>query len=119
MKSRAGCPIQATFKALKGKWKVNIIWHLSFGTKRFAELRRLLHSVSEKVLAEQLRQLEASGVVSREATPSKVPRVAYSLTPQGRDLIPSLEALCAWGPRQFHIKPALVRPPAAQDNLSV
>lgn len=118
MKSRAGCPIQATFNALKGKWKVNIIWHLSFGTKRFTELRRLLRGVSEKVLADQLRQLEACGVVSRDATPSKVPHVAYSLTPQGQDLMPSLEALCAWGSRQFHIKPTLVRPHAAQNSLS-
>jgi DNA-binding HxlR family transcriptional regulator len=112
MKMRTGCPIQATFNALKGKWKVNIIWHLSFGTKRFAQLRRLLGGVSEKVLTDQLRQLEACGVVSRAVTPSKIPRVDYSLTSHGLDLMPPLEALCAWGSRQFNIKPTLVRPAA-------
>jgi len=112
MKMRTGCPVQATFNALKGKWKVNIIWHLSFGTRRFAELRRLLRGVSEKVLAAQLRQLESAGIVVREATPGKVPRVDYSLTQSGRELMAPLEALCGWGSRQFHIKPTLVRPAA-------
>ena len=112
MKMRTGCPVQAAFNALKGKWKVNIIWHLSFGPKRFAQLRRLLRGVSEKVLADQLRQLEACGVVSRAVTPSKVPRVDYSLTPSGRDLMPPLQTLCSWGSRQFNIKPTFVRPAA-------
>lgn len=112
MKMRTGCPIQATFVALKGKWKVNIVWHLSFGTKRFAELRRLLRGVSEKVLTEQLRQLETAGIISRAVTPGKVPRVDYSLTPDGRELLPPLETLCAWGSRQFNIKPTMVRPAA-------
>lgn len=112
MKQKYGCPVQATFAALKGKWKVNIIWHLSFGTKRFAELRRLLRGVSEKVLTAQLRQLESAGIISRAVTPGKIPRVDYSLTPHGSDLMPPLETLCAWGSRQFNIKPTMVRPAA-------
>jgi DNA-binding HxlR family transcriptional regulator len=111
MKMRTGCPVQATFNALKGKWKVNIIWHLSFGPKRFAQLRRLLRGVSEKVLADQLRQLEAAGIVSRSVAPSKVPHVDYSLTPHGQDLLPPLQSLCDWGSRQFHIKPTMARQP--------
>jgi DNA-binding HxlR family transcriptional regulator len=110
MTAEPGCPVQATFNALKGKWKIMIVWHLSFGSKRFAQLRRRLPGVSEKVLVEQLRQLESCGVVSRAATMSKVPRVDYTLTPRGKDLIPPLELLCRWGSRQFNIRPTLVRP---------
>lgn len=109
MKAKYGCPVQATFAALKGKWKVNIVWQLSFGTKRFAELRRVLRGVSEKVLAAQLRELESAGIVARAVTPGKVPRVDYSLTPRGLELLPPLQLLCDWGSRQFNIKPTMVR----------
>ena len=65
MKKHFGCPVQATSNVLAGKWKVLIVWHLSFGSRRFAEIRKLLPGVSEKVLAAQLRDLERDGVVKR------------------------------------------------------
>ena len=67
MKPHYGCPVQATIHVVSGKWKVQILWHLSFGPSRFAELKRKLKGVSEKVLAQQLRQLQGDGLLNREA----------------------------------------------------
>jgi DNA-binding HxlR family transcriptional regulator len=65
MKNHFGCPVQATSNVLAGKWKVLIVWHLSFGSHRFAEIRDLLPGVPEKVLASQLRELARVGVIQR------------------------------------------------------
>jgi DNA-binding HxlR family transcriptional regulator len=111
MKAHHNCPVQATINALSGKWKVQAVWHLSFGPRRFAELRDLLHGVSEKVLAAQLRELEKDGVVHRRAEQSVPPKVTYSLSRAGQTLIPLLEELCDWGSKQFGIKPNLPRTP--------
>ena len=67
MKEHFGCPVQATSNVLAGKWKVLIVWHLSFGSYRFAELRTLLPGVTEKVLTAQLRDLQRDGIISRKA----------------------------------------------------
>ena len=77
------CPVRATIEVLSGKWKVQILWHLSFGKLRFAELRDKLRGVSEKVLTEQLRQLEDDKVIHRSVSDSVPPAVTYSLNAQG------------------------------------
>ncbi len=105
MKTHHNCPVQAAINVLSGKWKVQAVWHLSFGPRRFAELRDLLRGVSEKVLAAQLRELEKDGVVNRMALCSSPPKVTYSLSRSGRTLIPLLEDLCDWGSKQFRITP--------------
>jgi DNA-binding HxlR family transcriptional regulator len=109
MKDHHGCPVQATINVLSGKWKVQILWRLSFGEMRFAELRRKLRTVSEKVLTDQLRQLEADGVIQRRASTSIPPAVTYSLNAEGEKLVPMLALLCDWGSAHFHIKPNLPR----------
>ena len=108
-KPKYGCPVRATVDVLSGKWKVSILWHLSFGSRRFAEIRDLLPGVSEKVLTAQLRDLEANRVVKRTVSPSVPPRVDYALTGSGMKLIPMLEALCEWGSKQFDITPTFPR----------
>jgi len=110
MKPHNNCPVQATINAMSGKWKVQIIWRLSFGTLRFAQLRDKLKTVSEKVLADQLRQLEHDGILRRVETPSRPPRTEYSLTAAGERLIPMMTELCDWGAEQFGIVPSLKRP---------
>ncbi|MBB5914003.1 DNA-binding HxlR family transcriptional regulator [Nocardia transvalensis] len=80
-----------------GKWKLHLMWVLAEGPQRFGQIRRLLTGVSEKVLAENLRHLEAAGVVHREIYPEIPPRVEYSLTPRGEELSEALSALEAWG----------------------
>jgi DNA-binding HxlR family transcriptional regulator len=111
LKKRFGCPVQATVSMMSGKRKVQILWHLGIGERRFAELRELLPGVTEKVLTDQLRQLQASGVVSRTATRSVPPKVTYSLSRAGQELIPMLQDLCGWGTTHLGIAPTLpVRP---------
>jgi DNA-binding HxlR family transcriptional regulator len=85
------------------------VWHLAFGVKRFAEIRNLLPGVSEKVLTDQLRQLEKDGVLQRKVTHSVPPRVDYGLTAAGRELIPVMQAMCDWGSKHLGIKPTLPR----------
>jgi|SRR6516165_4084148 len=83
MKDYYGCPVQASINVLSGKWKVQILWHLSFGSRRFAEIRKKLPKISEKVLTDQLRQLERDGVLNRKVNSSVPPRVTYSLNDEG------------------------------------
>ena len=113
MKKHFGCPIQATSNVFAGKWKVLIVWHLAFGTRRFAELRNLLPGVSEKVLTAQLRELERDGVISRQATPVVPPRVDYALTAAGDELIPIMESMCGWGTKHLGVAPTLPRRPGS------
>lgn len=110
MKPNYGCPVQATINVLAGKWKVMILWHLGFGSKRFAELKRILPGVSEKVLTSQLRQLQADRVVNRTSDGAAPARVDYRLTEAGERLIPEMERLCDWGSRHFGIVPNLTHP---------
>jgi DNA-binding HxlR family transcriptional regulator len=107
MKNHFGCPVQATSNVLAGKWKVLIVWHLAFGSKRFAELRELLPGVSEKVLTSQLRELERDFVLTRVVTESVPPRVDYFLSGAGKELIPVMEAMCGWGTKHLGVQPTL------------
>ena len=109
MKNHHGCPVQATINVLAGKWKVQILWHLSFGAARFAELRDKLKTVSEKVLTDQLRQLEEDRVVLRHVSESIPPAVTYRLSREGEKLVPMMDLLCDWGSNHFQIKPNLPR----------
>ena len=109
MKDHHGCPVQASINVMSGKWKVQILWLLSFGPRRFAELRRKLSKISEKVLTEQLRQLERDGVLTRKIGSSVPPQVTYSLNAEGEKLVPLMESLCDWGSAHFGIKPNLPR----------
>jgi len=111
MKNHYGCPIKATANTLAGKWKVLIVWHLSFGSLRFAEIRDVLPGVSEKVLAEQLRELEADGILRRTETPLSPPRVDYELTQPGQELIPIMKAMCDWASSHLGVMPNFPRNP--------
>ena len=94
---RYNCPVEATLDVLGGKWKALILFWLRDGARRFGGLRRKIPGVSEKVLADQLRELEEHGVVHREVYPEVPPRVEYSLTVYGRTLRPITDLMCAWG----------------------
>ena len=110
MRNNFGCPVQATSNVMAGKWKVLIVWHLSFGTRRFAEIRDFLPGVSEKVLTAQLRELQQDGIIERKVTPTKAPRVDYNLTDRGKELITVMETMCAWSIKHLGIKPKWPRP---------
>ena len=91
------CPVETTLEVIGGKWKTVILYHLREGKKRFGELKRAMPLTTQKVLTQQLRELEADGVVSRRVFPEVPPRVEYALTDLGRSLEPVLAAMCTWG----------------------
>ncbi|WUS95379.1 helix-turn-helix transcriptional regulator [Streptomyces sp. NBC_00708] len=92
------CGIDAALDVVSGKWKGLILWELEArGVRRFAELRRGLPGVSEKMLTQHLREMEADGLVHREVYAEVPPRVEYSLTGQGRALNEALGPLGVWG----------------------
>ena len=97
MKDHHGCPVQATINVLSGKWKVQAVWHLSFGPRRFTEMRNLLKGVSEKVLTAQLRELEKDEVLCRKHFGGPEEHLRYSLTTYGRTLVPILTHMAEWG----------------------
>ena len=92
-----GCAVEATLRFIDGKWKGVILWHLLAETLRFNQLRRLLPSVTQRMLTNQLRELEQDGLVARRIYAQIPPKVEYSLTERGRTLAPVLLALKAWG----------------------
>ena len=92
-----GCSVEATISLIDGKWKGVILYRLLGGTLRFGELRRLLPAVTARMLTNQLRELEADGLIRRAVYPQVPPKVEYSLSPLGATLAPVLEALGTWG----------------------
>jgi DNA-binding HxlR family transcriptional regulator len=91
------CPVEAAVDVFGGKWKALILWWLQERTWRFAELRRQIPGITEKMLTQQLRELEADGIVDRRVYPTVPPKVEYSLTEYGRSLKRALRAICDWG----------------------
>ncbi|MCD7886274.1 MAG: helix-turn-helix transcriptional regulator [Clostridiales bacterium] len=91
------CPVETTLTLISDKWKVLILRDLMPGTKRFGELKRSIGHVSQKVLTTQLRQMEASGLVTRTVFPEVPPHVEYTLTELGYSLKPILDAMWEWG----------------------
>lgn len=91
------CPVETTLTLISDKWKVLIIRDLMTGTKRFGELKKSIGDVSQKVLTAQLRQMEASGLVTRKVYAEVPPRVEYTLTDLGYSLQPILIAMHDWG----------------------
>jgi DNA-binding HxlR family transcriptional regulator len=94
-----GCGFASALQAIGGKWKTSVLWELHLRPHRFAELRRVLPGVSEKVLTQQLRQMEADGLVHRHDYGEVPPRVEYSITPLGLSLNDAVTAMSAWGKR--------------------
>ena len=91
------CPVETTLTLISDKWKVLILRDLMPGTKRFGELKKSIGTVTQKVLTAQLRQMEASGLLTRTVYAEGPPRVEYTLTDLGRSLRPVLDAMEAWG----------------------
>jgi DNA-binding HxlR family transcriptional regulator len=94
--------VQATLKVLGGKWKILILWHLKDKARRFSELKRLIPEITEKMLIQQLRELEKDEIVNRKVYSDVPLKVEYSFTDYGRSLEPALKVLCQWG--EEHLK---------------
>jgi DNA-binding HxlR family transcriptional regulator len=93
--------LDAALAVMGGKWKPLILFHLANGPRRFGELRRLVDGISEKMLVQQLRELQADGIVARIDFNEVPPKVEYSVTPFGRTLAEALRPLCTWGSRHL------------------
>jgi DNA-binding HxlR family transcriptional regulator len=92
-----GCALTAALAAIGGRWKLFVVYRLADGPRHFAALRRSLPDVSAKVLAQQLRELQADGLVSRERSGPVPALVHYALTSHGRSVLPVAEEIRRWG----------------------
>ena len=90
------CPTRQVLDRIADKWTVLVIRRLSHGTMRFAQLRRSIDGISQKVLTNTLRGLERDGIVTRRIYASVPPRVEYTLTDLGRSLCDMVEGICGW-----------------------
>lgn len=97
IKELPACPVETTLLLISDKWKVLILRDLLTGTKRFGELKRSIHGISQKVLTAHLRAMEESGLIHREVYAEVPPKVEYSLTELGSSLKPILASMEAWG----------------------
>lgn len=92
------CTVSLAMDLIGGKWKTVILYHLKAGPKRYSELLKEMQTVTEMTLSLQLKQLEKDGLIVRKVYGKKPPvKVVYSLTDFGKTLIPTLEAITAWG----------------------
>lgn len=91
------CPVEITIQLIGGKYKAIILWHLMNNTLRYSELHRRIPKATDKMLAQQLRELEKDGLINRVVYPVVPPKTEYSLTDFGRSLTPILDELCNWG----------------------
>ncbi|HEU5367419.1 MAG TPA: helix-turn-helix domain-containing protein [Ktedonobacterales bacterium] len=93
------CPVARTAEIISGKWTLLIIRDLATGTKRFSQLERSLHGISPKTLSERLCSLEHEGIVTRQTFAEVPPKVEYTLTEKGQDLVALIETMRAYGRR--------------------
>lgn len=95
-KNEYNCPMEAAIDLIGGKYKSVILWHLNGKTLRYSELHRLIPKATDKMLAQQLRELESDGLINRKVYPVVPPKTEYSLTCFGKTIIPVLDAMCNW-----------------------
>jgi DNA-binding HxlR family transcriptional regulator len=100
------CGFATALNVIGGKWKTDILWEINLAPRRFGELRRILSGISEKVLTQQLREMEADDLIRREVFPGKVQRVEYSATEFGRSLNHTVTVMADWG-KAYEIRMAL------------
>ncbi len=101
-KIKVSCEIEVTIQMIGGKCKPLILYYLTDeGTKRFSELQSYINQISQKTLTNQLRELEADGLITRKVYAEVPPKVEYSITEKGKSLYPILELMCEWGEKNI------------------
>ena len=100
-KKKYNISVEATLEVIGGKWKCVILCHLTHGKKRTSELKRLMPNITQKMLTQQLRELEEDGIINRIIYQQIPPKVEYELSEYGQSLQSILDALCNWGERHI------------------
>ncbi|BBE77368.1 MULTISPECIES: winged helix-turn-helix transcriptional regulator [Phytobacter] len=97
----AASGVEQVLRLLEGRWKLIILFHLFDGkVQRYSDFEKLIPAISQKMLAQQLRQLESDGLVSRTVYPQVPPKVEYRLTEWGQALCPALDAMLKWAEKR-------------------
>jgi DNA-binding HxlR family transcriptional regulator len=112
------CGFASALNVIGGKWKTDILWEINVAPRRFGELRRILSGISEKVLAQQLREMEADDLIRREVFPGKVQKVEYSATDFGRSLNHAVGVMADWG-KAYEIRMALKAEGEAEQPIAL
>ena len=97
------CPVEAAMDIVGGKYKAIIIYHLIDATMRYSELQKEIPQATAKMLSQQLKELEADGIINRVLYPVVPPKTEYSLTDLGKTLVPIIQSLCGWGENYFKL----------------
>jgi len=97
IKKKYNISVEATLEVIGGKWKCVILCHLTHGKKRTSDLKRCMPGITQKMLTQQLRELEQDGIVNRISYNQVPPKVEYELSEYGSSLTSILDSLCAWG----------------------
>lgn len=108
------CPVEVVLDLIGGKWKSMILFHVAMETRRFNQLRRLLPAVTQRILTQQLRELESDGLISRTIHAEVPPRVDYAITPLGASLGPILASLKEWA--ETHVPERIAAPSEHQEE---
>ncbi len=98
------CPMRTTLKVISGKWKPLILMQFDMRLRRFSELKKLIPEITKQMLTQSLRELEKDNIIHRKVYPVVPPKVEYSLTENGKTLIPVLDIMAAWGEKQMSEK---------------
>ncbi|AIG28879.1 winged helix-turn-helix transcriptional regulator [Brevibacillus sp. 7WMA2] len=101
IKKKYNITVEATLEVIGGKWKCVILCHLTHGKKRTSELKRVMPGITQKMLTQQLRELEQDGIVNRIIYNQVPPKVEYELSEYGWSLKPILDSLCVWGEKHI------------------
>jgi len=99
--NRAHCAVDYAFQRIGGKYKGRILWILREGILRYGELKRAVVGITPKMLTQTLKELEADGLIGRKVYLEVPPRVEYSLTDTGKELIPFISLMRTWGEKQM------------------
>lgn len=91
------CPVEATISKIGGKYKAILLYHLKEDTLRYSEIRRKTPGITDKMLAQQLKELESDKLIVRKVYPVVPPKTEYSISDFGKTLFPILDAMCQWG----------------------
>ncbi|GIV45787.1 MAG: transcriptional regulator [Ignavibacterium sp.] len=90
-------PVELSLDIIGGKWKMPILWRLKDKSWRYSELKKSIGKITHKMLAQQLKELEEDGLISRKVYASVPPKVEYSITEKGKTTIPIIDSLRNWG----------------------